>query len=87
MNKLIFVSYGTHTTNYVASVGIFMRQDTEVTKSLPIYNTHPKSYYILVKKKKLETKGRKNSHIKLFPLIHLQFFLFSESEIIHIFKE
>ena len=39
------------------------------------------------KKKKLETKERKNSHIKLFPLIHLQFFLFSEPEIIHIFKE
>ena len=27
-----------------------MRQDAEVTKSLAIYNTHPKSYYILVKK-------------------------------------
>ena len=57
-----------------------MRQDSEVTKSLPIYDTRPKSYYILVKKKKLETKGRKNNHIKLFPLIHPQFFLVSESE-------
>ena len=53
MNKLIFVSYGTHTTNYVASV------DAEVTKSLPIYNTHPKSYYILVKKRNLRQKEGK----------------------------
>ena len=59
MNKLIFVSYGTHATNYFASVGIFMRQDAEVTKSLPIYNTHPKSYYILVKKRNLTQKEGK----------------------------
>ena len=53
MNKLIFVSYGTPTTNYVASV------DAEVTKSLPIYNTHPKCYYILVKKRNLRQKEGK----------------------------
>ena len=70
MNKLIFVSYGTHTTNYVASV------DAEVTKSLPIYNTHPKSYYILVKKRNLRQKEGKIATKNFFRLFIFSFFCF-----------
>ena len=33
IDQSIFASYGTHTSNYFASLGIFMTQETEVTKS------------------------------------------------------